>query len=83
MGFVFGIDHFGKVIETGTRGSSAKEGAVDTIIAALGDRAVSGEVKNTRLAMRKQRDGLSGFEIPYTPRTIVTGEDEDGDVERR
>ena len=81
VGFVFGIDHFGKVIETGTRGSSAKEGAVDTIIAALGDRAVSGEVKNTRLAMRKQRDGLSGFEIPYTPRTIVTGEDEDGDVE--
>jgi hypothetical protein len=26
-----GIDHFGKVVETGTRGSSAKEGAADTV----------------------------------------------------
>jgi AAA domain len=27
---VVGIDHFGKVVETGTRGSSAKEGAAET-----------------------------------------------------
>ena len=62
---VVGIDHFGKVVETGTRGSSAKEGAADAVIALLADREVNGGVKNTRLAVRKQRDGVSGFEIPF------------------
>jgi RecA-family ATPase len=53
--FVIGVDHFGKTIETGTRGSSAKEGSADTVLAILADRDVSGEIKNTRLAVRKQR----------------------------
>jgi AAA domain len=75
---VAGIDHFGKVVETGTRGSSAKEGAADTIIALLADRELSGGVKNTR-AVRKQRDGVSGFEIPFTARMVETGTDDDGD----
>ena len=77
---VIGIDHFGKVIETGTRGSSAKEGAADTVIAVLADRELGGGVKNTRLAVRKQRDGISGFEIPFTVRMVETGTDEDGDA---
>ena len=76
---VVGIDHFGKVVETGTRGSSAKEGAADTVIALLADRELGGGVKNTRLAVRKQRDGLSGFEIPFTARMAETGTDDDGD----
>ena len=76
---VAGIDHFGKVVETGTRGSSAKEGAADTVIALLADRELSGGIKNTRLAVRKQRDGVSGFEIPFTARMVKTGTDEDGD----
>ena len=76
---VAGIDHFGKVVETGTRGSSAKEGAADTVIALLADRELSGGVKNTRLAVRKQRDGVSGFEIPFTARIVETGTDDDGD----
>jgi hypothetical protein len=46
--FAFGVDHFGKQIETGTRGTSAKEGSADVIIAMLGDRPVSGEVTNPR-----------------------------------
>ena len=74
-----GIDHFGKVVETGTRGSSAKEGAADTVIAVLADRELSGGVMNTRLAVRKQRDGVSGFEIPFTVRMAETGTDDDGD----
>jgi hypothetical protein len=77
--FVFGIDHFGKVMETGTKGSINKEAGAYTVIAALGDRSIGGEVKNTRLALRKQRDGESGFEIPYTARSVTTGVDEDGD----
>ena len=76
---VVGVDHFGKVVETGTRGSSAKEGAADTVIALLGERELSGGVKNTRLAVRKQRDGPSGFEIPFTAVEIETGRDEDDD----
>jgi hypothetical protein len=76
---VMGVDHFGKAIETGTRGSSAKEGGVDAILALLGDREMSGEVKNTRMAMRKQRDGLTGFEIPFAVCVLNVGEDEDGD----
>jgi hypothetical protein len=76
---VVGIDHFGKVVETGTRGSSAKEGAADTVIALLADREMSGGVKNTRLAVRKQRDGVSGFETPFTARMVETGTDDDGD----
>jgi hypothetical protein len=76
---VVGIDHFGKVVETGTRGSYAKEGAADTVIAVPADRELSGGVKNTRLAVRKQRDGVSGFEIPFTARLVETGTDDDGD----
>jgi hypothetical protein len=76
---VAGIDHFGKAIETGTRGSSAKEGAADTVLAHLADRELSGSVKNTRLAVRKQRDGAAGAEIPFTVRLIDRGTDEDGD----
>jgi AAA domain/Bifunctional DNA primase/polymerase, N-terminal len=73
------VDHFGKNVETGTRGSSAKEGAADTVLAVLADRELSGGVRNTRLALRKQRDGVSGFEIPFTPRMVETGTDDDGD----
>jgi hypothetical protein len=76
---VIGVDHFGKVMETGTRGSSAKEGAADVVIALLADRELSGGVKNTRLAVRKQRDGVSGFEIPFAMQMVETGKDGDGD----
>ena len=34
---VVGIDHFGKVTETGTRGSSAKEGHADAVLALMAD----------------------------------------------
>jgi hypothetical protein len=73
------LDHFGKVLDTGTRGSSAKEGGADTVLALLADRELNGALKNTRLAVRKQRDGVSGFEIPFTVRLIERGIDEDGD----
>jgi hypothetical protein len=76
---VVGIDHFGKVMETGTRGSSAKEGAADTVIALLADRELSGSVKNTRFAVRKQRDGEAGLEIPFTVKAVETGTDDDGE----
>jgi hypothetical protein len=76
---VLAIDHFGKTVETGTRGTSAKEGAADAVLALLGERTISGKVSNSRLAIRKMRDGESGKEISFTPREIKLGVDRDGD----
>lgn len=76
--FVFGVDHFGKAVETGTRGSSAKEDSADVVLSLLGERQVSGRVTNTRLAVRKSRGGESGQEFPFTASVIDMGEDEFG-----
>lgn len=76
---VMGIDHYGKAIETGTRGSSAKEASADVVLAVLADRAPSGKVTNTRLVVRKQRNGPSGAEFPFRTITVPLGEDEDGE----
>ena len=76
---VMAVDHIGKVQEAGTRGSSNKEASVDTVLATLADRETGGDVANSRLATRKQRDGISGFETPFAPQTIELGADEDGD----
>ncbi|HZC56023.1 MAG TPA: AAA family ATPase [Xanthobacteraceae bacterium] len=76
--FVLGVDHFGKTVETGTRGTSAKEASADVVIAMLGDKSVSGEVTNTRLALRKRRGGPNGEEHPFTARKIDMGLDQFG-----
>jgi AAA domain len=73
------VDHFGKMMESGTRGSSNKESNADAVLATLADKELNGTISNTRLAVRKQRDGRSGFEIPFTPQVIELGLDEDGD----
>jgi hypothetical protein len=75
--FVLGIDHFGKDAETGTRGASAKEASADLVLACLGDRQVSGSVSNTRLAVRKLRQGRQGDEHPFSLHEVVLGTDED------
>ena len=76
---VLGLDHFGKTVETGTRGSSAKEGHADVVLAVLADRELNGTVTNTRLAVRKLRDGAPGLELPFTAKSIEVGKDKDGD----
>jgi hypothetical protein len=75
--FVLGIDHFGKVAETGTRGTSAKEDAADVVLALLATKSVSGEVTNPRLCVRKRRGGPAGIEHPFTRKVVTIGEDED------
>lgn len=72
--FVMGVDHFGKTSETGTRGSSAKEGAADTVLAFLANRDEAGHVNNTRMALRKLRGGRVGMETPYTLDVVQIGE---------
>jgi hypothetical protein len=76
---VLGVDHFGKAVETGTRGSSAKEGRADVVLALLGDKAISGEITNTRLAVRKNRAGPGGRELPFGVRSVELGTNENGE----
>ena len=77
--FALAIDHFGKVAQTGTRGSSAKEAAADTVLAMLADRSIEGTVSNTRMAVRKVRGARSGYEVPYRLETVTLGENRFGD----
>lgn len=77
--FVYGLDHFGKAIETGTRGSSAKEDGIDSVLALLGDKSIAGKVSNTRVAVRKARDAPAGDEWPFKMDTVDLGVDEDRD----
>jgi hypothetical protein len=77
--FVLSVDHFGKQIETGTRGSSAKEASADLVLACLGERELSGRVLNTRLTIRKCRGGPQGKEVPFTLREVEGELDEDGE----
>jgi RecA-family ATPase len=78
--FVLGVDHFGKNLDAGTRGASSKESAGDLVLACLGKKELSGNVVNTRLAVRKNRGGRQGQEYPFTLRTVDAPEpDEDGD----
>jgi hypothetical protein len=75
------VDHFGKIAEAGTIGSSGKEQRADAILASMGEKEPSGSVKNPRLVVRKQRDARQGWEIPFKPIEVDWGEkDEDGDL---
>jgi RecA-family ATPase len=76
--FVFGVDHFGKNADVGTRGASVKEGNADVILALLGEKAVTGQVSNCRLAVRKRRSGEQGMEFPFTPRPAEMGVNQRG-----
>jgi AAA domain len=77
--FAMACDHFGKVIETGTRGTSAKEASADAIIACLGDKTLAGNATNLRIAVRKVRGGTTGAETSFRLRTVDMGVDEDGE----
>ena len=74
---MLGVDHFGKQIETGTRGGSSKEASADLVLACLGERELSGQVLNTRLAVRKNRGGRQGMEFPFTLREVESEEEDD------
>jgi hypothetical protein len=59
------IDHYGKMTETGVRGSSAKSASADVILACLGERDNEGNVSNQRLAIVKLRNDTAGRVIPF------------------
>jgi hypothetical protein len=77
--FVLAVDHFGKAVETGTRGSSAKESFADVVLALLGEKELGGGVRNPRMATRKRRGGANGEEFAFTTQLVAMGIDEDND----
>jgi hypothetical protein len=77
--FVLAVDHFGKDVSTGTRGSSAKESFADIVLALLGEKELTGAVKNPRMAARKRRGGPNGEEFAFVTQLVAMGADEDGD----
>jgi hypothetical protein len=74
-----GVDHYGKDQQAGLRGSSAKRGHVETILACLVDQDNGDKPKNHRMKFEKIRDGEEGRIIPYRLKPVNLGLDEDGD----
>ena len=75
---VIPIDHFGKDVSTGTRNSSGKEDAADTILALLGERSIEGKLSNPRMALRKVKGAEQGAVFPFEPREVAVGETDGG-----
>jgi AAA domain len=73
------VDHYGKLVEAGTAGSSKKEGNADTVLANLASRDNAGTLDDTRVVIRKQRDGEAGIEIPFETEVVTVCYDDDGD----
>ena len=75
---VLGVDHLGKSVEQGTRGSSAKEANSDVVLLIQATRDTAGGVTDTALAIRKLRDGPQGEVIPFDAPVVMMGRDEEG-----
>jgi AAA domain len=68
------IDHFGKLVETGVRGSSAKMAAADAIIAVyFAAREISGKISDRSAAIYKLRCGRSGGVFPFRLKQVPIG----------
>jgi hypothetical protein len=73
-----GLAHFGKNIETGTKGSSDFENDADVVLALLGEKTLSGAVTNPRLSVRKRRSGPNGEEFAFRTKVANLGTDQYG-----
>jgi hypothetical protein len=72
------VAHFGKAVETGTRGSSSFEDDSDVVLALLGEKGINGAVTNARLCARKRRNGPNGEEFPFPTKLVDMGVDSHG-----
>ena len=75
---VAAIDHYGKDISSGTRGTTSKESGADFVLAFVGDRQTSGKILNKRMAIRKSRGAIAGDEYPYDLPMRKIGTDDQG-----
>lgn len=76
---VVAIDHHGKTIEAGLRGSSAKIAAADCILTVLHEASSDGGIANRRLIKTKMRGGITGPVAAMELVSVTLGTDEDGD----
>lgn len=67
------VDHFGKAVETGVMGASAKAQSADAVLGILADRTVEGEISNRRMAVAKLRGGAGGAVTPFKLRQVPIG----------
>jgi hypothetical protein len=67
--FVIINDHFGKSIEAGTRGSSAKEARADVVLAVIG-KPDQADDEPRKVRWRKMRNAHSGREMQFRLRRV-------------
>jgi hypothetical protein len=74
------VHHAGKDVQAGLRGSSAAHAAADFVIMCEAERdAVSGEVSNRWLHLRKSRYGVEGPIAQMSSESVVVTENEQGE----
>ena len=71
---VIAVDHFGKTISAGTRGSGAKESSADAVLA-----LTVAEDERRTLTVRKLRGGATGGQFGFSLKQVSFGPDADGD----
>ena len=76
--FVLVVDHMGKDMTRGTRGSTAKEASADVVLAVTGMVAEDGSVSNTAMSVRKLRGGAAGKRVMFSLAPVRMPLDEDG-----
>jgi len=67
------VDHFGKMVETGVMGASAKAQSADAVLGILADKTIEGEISNRRMAVAKLRGGAGGAVMPFKLRQVPIG----------
>jgi hypothetical protein len=70
------VDHYGKAIKAGTRGSNAKESSADAVLELA---EVKEGIKGRVMTVRKLRSGPSGSQFAYYLEPVSFGLDQDGD----
>ncbi len=64
------VDHFGKVVETGIMGASAKAQSAEAILAILADKSMDGTIGNRRMVLHKMRSGEGSGPTPFRLRQV-------------
>ena len=67
------VDHFGKAVETGVMGASAKAQSADAVLGILADKTIEGEISNRRMTVAKLRGGAGGMVTPFKLRQVLVG----------
>ena len=67
------VDHYGKAVETGVMGSSAKAQTAEAVLAILADKTMEGEISNRRMTIAKFRSGTQGAVTGFRLRQVPVG----------